>query len=126
MNFGIFDDEFNEEKAQYLKNIYSLADELISKEKRGEWNLFVSRALINTRSYYILETALKAMKNLNAGENMDNSLFKALSFMPDQSFANMVVAIVSKYHPVGERFAKHYNVDMSEFNKKHEEKPSDK
>ena len=118
MKFELFDDEFEQEKPEYLKTIYKMADELIEKEKRGEWNLFVSRALINTRSFYIIETALKVMKNLNGGMSLDSCIFKSVSFMPDQSFVEMVVAIVSKYHKIGEEFAKHYSVDLKQFENK--------
>ena len=113
MNFELFDDEFEQEKTNYLKEIYHVADELIETEKRGNWNLFVSRALINTRSFYIIKTALKVMSNLNAGQNYDNSFYNALSFMPDQSFANMVIAIVSKYHKDGNEFSNHYHMDIT-------------
>lgn len=122
MNFEIYDDEFKEEKPEYVKTIYKLSNELIEKEKRKDWDLFVSRALTNTRSYYIIETALKVMQNLNKKQDYDESFFNALGFMPDQSFVEMVVAIVSKYHKVGYDYAKHYNIDMKPF----EQKPEDK
>lgn len=122
MKFELFDDEFEQQKPEYLRTIYQMADELIEKEKRGEWNLFVSRVLNKTRNYYILETALKVMKNLNGGMDLDTCIFKSVSFMPDQSFVEMVVAIVAKYHKIGEHFAKHYNVDMGQFKSVKQEK----
>lgn len=122
MNFEIFDDEFEQEQFEYLKEIYALSDELISKAQRGKWNLFVSTTLKNTRNYYILITALKVMQNLNEGKNYDSAVFEALSFMPDQTFIETVVTIVGVYHKNGEILAKHYNIDLSLYKKEEKDK----
>lgn len=115
MKFEIFDDEFQEQKVNYFKEIYDLSDQLISKPQRGNWNLFISNTLINTRSYYILLTSLKVMQNLNDGKNYDSSVFEALSFMPDQAFVETVVSIVGVYHKQGKDLASHFHIDLTQY-----------
>lgn len=126
MNFEIFDDEFDEEKSGYKKEINILGKNLISKEKKDDWKKFVSLSLTNTRNYYLIITALKIMQNLNENMTFDSAYFKALSFMPDMSFFNTVVMIVCAYHEKGVAFANYFNVEPTKINMKKTQKKADK
>ena len=113
MKFEMFDDDFEQDKVDYLKEIYDLSDKLIDKKIRGDWNLFVSSTMVSTRTYFIIVTALKVMKNLNQGADFDTCVFQALPFMPDQGFVETVVLVVAKYHTMGKALAEHFHLDAS-------------
>lgn len=119
MNFKIFDDEFEDKKQNYLQEIENLSKNVITPEKKKQWNDFVNKVLVDTRSYYILIYALKVMQNLenqknfsNADEYFNNALINAMMFMPDKTFIETAILIVSKFHRLGMELAKNQNVDI--------------
>lgn len=126
MKFEMFDDDFEQDKFDYLKEIYALSDQLIDKKIRGDWNLFVSGTMVSTRTYFIIITALKVMKNLNQGLDFDTCVFQALPFMPDQGFVETVVLVVAKYHAQGKALAEHFHLDASHLSQPKLEQPSGK
>lgn len=125
MNFKIFDDEFDENKSQYLEEVKNLSKGVILVEKQGEWETFVNKVLKNTRNYYILTYALKVMHNLekkNTFGNLDdfynNALLSAMSFMPDKTFVETSIMIVAKFNKNGNALAENQNVDVDTLCKK--------
>ena len=119
MNFKIFDDEFDENKIQYLEEINKLSKGVIIVEKQKDWDIFVKNVLKNTRNYYILTYALKVMHNLEKENNFDNFddfynnvLLSAMSFMPDKTFVETSIMIVAKFNKNGKLLAENQNVDV--------------
>lgn len=118
MNFKIFDDEFDENKKEYLQEITKLQKRTISVTKKDVWENFVNKVLVDTRSYYILIYALKVMINLDdknlaqTDKFYDNALVQAMSFMPDKEFMETAILIVAKFHKEGINLAKSQNVDI--------------
>lgn len=119
MNFKIFDDEFDENKGQYLEEIKNLSKGVIIVEKQKEWETFVNKVLTNTRNYYILTYALKVMHNLEKKNDFDNlddfynkALLSAMSFMPDKTFVETSIMIVAKFNKNGKLLAENQNVDV--------------
>lgn len=119
MNFKIFDDEFDENKQQYLSEISVLSKGVIIVEKQKEWVSFVNKVLTNTRNYYILTFALKVMHNLQNKNNFDNlndfynnALISAMTFMPDKTFVETAIMVVAKFNKNGKALAENQNVDV--------------
>lgn len=123
MNFKIYDDEFEENKPTYLEEINNLKKTAISSDKIEEWDKFVEKSLVDTRSYYILVFSLKVMKNMNNRNKLSSlsdkdfynaCLFKAMTFMPDKTFIETVIMIAEKFHKLGKNLAESQGVNVVE------------
>ena len=125
MNFKIYDDEFNDNKKEYLSEISRLKTLALPKEKIDEWDKFVNKTLVDTRSYYILVFSLNVMINLNnrnkfLGNEKDfynSCLLKAMTFLPDKTFIETSIMIIEKYHRLGKCLAQSQGVDTLELYK---------
>jgi hypothetical protein len=126
VNFEIFDDDFQIDKAAYLEELSNLAAETIENQLQETWKSFTKQMLTNTRNYYLLKTALKIMQNLNKTMDNDSAVFNALSFMPDKTFIETTIMIIAKYHSKGKELANHFNVDVSEIKKAESKEKPDK
>ena len=122
MNFKIYDDEFDDNKQAYIEEINKLKTHALTQDKTEEWDNFVKKTLVDTRSYYIIIFSLNVMKNMNQKNNnlnMDkkdfynNCLLKAMTFMPDKTFIETAIMIIEKFHKSGKELAESQGVDVN-------------
>lgn len=118
MNFEIFDDDFEENKLAFKKEISSFSKNLVKNNLEKEFELFVDENLNCTRNYYIILFALKTTQNILNGESFELAPFNAFSFLPDVTFFQTMCMVCKKFLKKGEELAKYYNIEIEKPNHK--------
>lgn len=112
MNFEIFDDDFEENKSNYKKEIELLSKNLIDEKMEKQFKSFVDENLNCTRNYYIILFALKTTQNILNGDSFELAPFKAFTFLPDVTFFQTMCMVCKKFLKKGNDFANFYNVNI--------------
>ncbi len=112
MNFKIFDDDFEDNKLSYKKEIELLSKNLIEKNMDKPFKSFVDENLNCTRNYYIILFALKTTQNILNGDSFELAPFKAFSFLPDVTFFQTMCMVCKKFLKKGDDLANFYNIKI--------------
>lgn len=112
MNFELFDDDFDESKSKYKKEILTLSKNLVLKNMEDDFKKFVTKNLTCTRNYFILLFALKTIENVEEGESFEMAPISAFTFLPDTTFFQTMCMVIRKYLKHGEDFADYFNVKL--------------